>query len=167
MSDGSSNQWLFMPKLNLTVAGLTLLWFGLALLAGWWRAKRDGVYPTLQVAGALLVTFLLWNKVHSPQYTLWLLPFFVVLRVHVLWWVAYAAVDTLAYVSIFKWFYDISYEGEFFATPAKNGMVAAVWLRAALLLGLFVTFLLSKLGAERVTEPPEEFEPALVVAPQS
>ena len=152
LSDGSSNAWLLMPKLNTTVAGLTLLWFALALGAGWWRARKDGAYPVLQVAGALLVAFLLWNKVHSPQYTLWLLPFFVVLRVHFLWWVAYAAVDTLAYVSIFKWFYDISYEGEFFATPAKNGMVAAVWVRAALLVGLFVAFLLS----QRPRDPDEE-----------
>lgn len=148
LSDGSTSQWLFVPKLNLLVAALTLIWFGLALAAGWWRVKKDGVYPFLQVAGALLISFLLWNKVHSPQYTLWLLPFFVVLRVHVLWWVAYAAVDTVAYVSIFKWFYDISYEGEFFATPAKNAMVGAVWIRAAMLLGLFVVFLRSRTAIE-------------------
>jgi hypothetical protein len=155
LSDGSSSQWLFMPKLNLTVAALSLLWFGLALAAGSWRAKREGVYPTLQVAGALLATFLLWNKVHSPQYTLWLLPFFVVLRMHFSWarwkvdalillWAAYTVVDTLAYVSIFRWFYDISYEQEYFATTAKNGMVTAVWARAALLFALFIVFLRSQ-----------------------
>ena len=145
--DGSTATWLVMPRLNLTVALLTLTWFGLALLAGAWRAKKDGVYPFLQVAGAFLVAFLLWNKVHSPQYTLWLLPFFVVLRVHVLWWVAYAAIDTLAYVGIFKWFYDIVYEQEFFATPAKNAMVGAVWMRAVLLLLLFVVFLRSRVAS--------------------
>jgi uncharacterized membrane protein len=165
LGDGSTSQWLFMPKINLTVAALTLTWFAFALLAGWWRAKRDGVYPTLQVMGALLVTFLLWNKVHSPQYTLWLLPFFVVLRVNVLWWLAYAAVDTLAYVGIFKWFYDISYEAQFFATPAKNAMVGAVWARAVLLLVLFVVFLLSRPARDRALDPPGESEPALLSHP--
>lgn len=151
LGDGSTATWLVMPRLNLTVALLTLTWFGLALLAGAWRAKKDGAYPFLQVAGAFLVAFLLWNKVHSPQYTLWLLPFFVVLRVHVLWWVAYAAVDTLAYVGIFKWFYDIVYEQEFFATPAKNAMVAAVWARAALLFALFIAFLLARPASAKGT----------------
>lgn len=165
LADGSSSEWLFVPKLNLLVAVLTVSWFGLALGAGWWRAKKEGVYPFLQVAGALLISFLLWNKVHSPQYTLWLLPFFVVLRVHVLWWIAYAAVDTVAYVSIFKWFFDISYEGEFFATPAKNGMVGAVWLRAGLLLALYVVFLWSKPAAEREIEPQGGSEPALLSHP--
>lgn len=157
LADGSSSPWLFVPKLNLLVAISTLTWFGLALGVGWWRATKDGVYPFLQVAGALLVSFLLWNKVHSPQYTLWLLPFFVMLRVHVLWWIAYAAVDTLAYVSIFKWFFDIAYEGEFFATPAKNGMVGAVWMRAALLAVLFVVFLRSRPALD--DEFRGEFEP--------
>jgi uncharacterized membrane protein len=165
LSDGSTSQWLFIPRLNITVAIFTILWFALALGAGWWRAQRDGVYPFLQVAGALLISFLLWNKVHSPQYTLWLLPFFVVLRVNVLWWAAYSIVDTIAYWGIFKWFYDISYEQEFFATPAKNAMVFAVWARAALLLALFVVFLLSKRATadgranEFPSHPPSSLDP--------
>ena len=161
LGDGSSSEWLFAPKLNLLVALLTLTWFGLAFGAGWWRAKKDGVYPFLQVAGALLISFLLWNKVHSPQYTLWLLPFFVVLRVHVAWWLAYAVVDTVAYVSIFRWFFDISYEAEFFATPAKNAMVGSVWARAALLVILFAVFLRSRTAADGDPsgdrEPREDF----------
>ena len=161
LADGSSSVWLLMPRLNTTVAVLTLLWFGLALGAGWWRAKQDGVYPFLQVAGALLVAFLLWNKVHSPQYTLWLLPFFVAVRVHWLWWVAYAAIDTVAYFGIFKWFYDIVYEGETIATPAKNAMVFAVWARAALLAALFVAFLRSRSSPEDrdPSHPPPSLDP--------
>lgn len=157
LADGSSSSWLFVPRLNLVVAILSLTWFAFALGAGWWRAKREGAYPVLQVAGALLIAFLLWNKVHSPQYTLWLLPFFVVVRVHWLWWFVYAVVDTIAYIGIFKWFFDIVYEGETFATPAKNAMVFAVWARAALLLILFVGFLRARRADEPdALDPPRE-----------
>ena len=138
--------WSFiqMPTLNTTVAVLTAGTFLIALIYGWQKGRERGVYPFLQVSAALLVAFLLWNKVHSPQYTLWLLPFFVLLRVNVLWWVAYTAVDSLAYVSIFKWFFDYVYEGEGIATPAYNGMVYAVWARAVLLLALIVVFMRSR-----------------------
>ena len=39
-----------------------------------------GSYPWIGVSAAMLCGFLLLHKVHSPQYTLWLLPFFVLLR---------------------------------------------------------------------------------------
>ena len=143
--------WSFlqMPTLNLTVAVLTVATFLVALIYGWQKGRERGAYPFLQVAGVMLVAFLLWNKVHSPQYTLWLLPFFVVLRVHVLWWVAYAAIDTLAYVSIFKWFFDYAYESEGIATPAYNGMVYGVWIRAALLLLALVVVFLTGASCDR------------------
>jgi uncharacterized membrane protein len=144
LGDGGGSSLIMMPGLNMTVAVLSLVSFGVALFVGSKRAQMEGEYPFLQVAGALLIVFLLWNKVHSPQYTLWLLPFFVVVRVNVLWWVAYTAVDTIAYFGIFRWFYDIVYEQEFFATPAKTAMVFAVWARAALLLVLFAVFLRSR-----------------------
>lgn len=162
LSDGGTgSSWLVMPRLNLTVAVLSIACFALALGAGWLRAKKDGVYPFLQVSAALLVVFLLWNKVHSPQYTLWLLPFFVVVRVHWLWWAAYAVVDTVAYFGIFKWFYDIVYQQEVAGTPAKTAMVFAVWARAVLLLVLFVEFLRARRAVEpeNVSHPPRSLDP--------
>jgi uncharacterized membrane protein len=159
---------LQMPSLNMTVAVVTVGTFAIALIYGWQKGRERGSYPFLQVAAALLVAFLLWNKVHSPQYTLWLLPFFVLLRVHVLWWVAYAAIDTLAYVSIFRWFFDYVYEGEGIATPAYRGMVYAVWVRALLLLALLVVFLRARsatdpepdANAERFpSHPPASLDP--------
>lgn len=138
-----------MPALNRTVAVLTLSTFAVAVFYGWARAKKEGVFPFLQVAGAFLVTFMLWNKVHSPQYTLWLLPFFALIRVNVGWWVAYAIVDTVAYVGIFRWFYDYSYLNTGLAsTTAKEAMVYAVWARAVLLGVLLVVFLRARSALE-------------------
>ena len=144
-----------MPTLNQTVAVLTLATFAIALFYGWDRARKEGAFPVLQVAAALLVTFMLWNKVHSPQYTLWLLPFFALVRVNVGWWIAYAVVDTVAYVGIFRWFYDYSYLGTgMTSTAAKEAMIYAVWTRAALLVVLLVVFL----RARPAVEPESEFQ---------
>jgi hypothetical protein len=110
----------------------------------------------VEVSAALLVAFLLWNKVHSPQYTLWLLPFFVLVRIHIGWWIAYAAVDLAAYVGTFRFFFDVCSAngcavGE--PTAAQHLMNAGVFLRAGLLLALFFVFLRAKLAAYPSSEP--------------
>lgn len=99
-----------------------------------------------------MAAFLLWNKVHSPQYTLWLLPFFVVLRVHIGWWIAYALADLAVYVGIFRWFHDMGIHGMEELTWAKQLLIGGVWTRAALLLALIVGFMLSR---EVVASEPE------------
>ncbi len=147
-------------RLNLVTAVLTGLFFAVALGAGWRRAKREGAYPFPEVCGALLVAFMLWSKVHSPQYTLWILPFFVLLRVNVLWWVGYVVVDAVTYYGVFEWFYDVS-QGRDFET-AKKMMIGGVWYRAILLLTLFVVFLRA-----RAAPPGPEAEPAGVREPRA
>ena len=84
-------------------------------------AGRTGSYPWLQVSAAMLCGFLLFNKVYSPQYVLWLLPFFVLLRVRWGWWASYLAVDVLLYVGLFRWYYDITQGGDFGAGQAGRG----------------------------------------------
>ena len=111
---------------------------------GWRRriAEAAASYPFLQVSAAMVVAFLLWSKVHSPQFALWILPFFVLLRVSPGWWLAYALADLAVYVGIFRWFYDFSLTGDQITwTAAKSMLVAGVWARAALLACLFVVFL--------------------------
>ncbi|WP_432831347.1 glycosyltransferase family 87 protein [Dactylosporangium sp. CA-092794] len=66
-----------VPALNVVAPlSLLLLWAGIALLA--WRAPRP---PTpAQLTFLVIAAFLLTNKVYSPQYVLWLLPFAVLAR---------------------------------------------------------------------------------------
>ncbi len=59
--------------------------FALALWLGWRRYGREGVYPWIGVSASMLCAFVLLHKVHSPQYTLWLLPFLVLLRIPGRW----------------------------------------------------------------------------------
>jgi hypothetical protein len=107
------------------------------------------------VCAALLAAFLLWNKVHSPQYTLWLLPFFALLKISGVWWLAYSATDLLVYIGVFRFFYAIQY---FRATPeyAFRAMSIGVQARAVLLAVLIFVFLFSRPAGETEEEPAEE-----------
>jgi uncharacterized membrane protein len=131
---------------NLVSGVLTASFFLACLVGGYAIARRRNVYPFVQVCGALLATFLLWNKVHSPQYTLWLLPFFVLLNVSIVWWVAYAIADLAVYVGVFRFFYDYGFQR--FDSVAKDVMTVGVWARAGLLLCLVVVFLTARSRGE-------------------
>ncbi|WP_372470808.1 glycosyltransferase family 87 protein [Saccharothrix luteola] len=123
-----------------------LLSFGLACRIGWRRYLSEGSYPWVPVSAAMLCGFLLLHKVHSPQYTLWLVPMFVLLRVDWGWVAAYFVADFAMGVGIFRWFYAIEF-GEpsgIYDGFAAQAVVIGVWGRAALLVALFFVFLRSE-----------------------
>ena len=115
---------------TLLIAGTVLL----VLASAHRMSKEEGTYPFLQVCAALVATVLLWNKVQSPQYTLWLLPFFVLLKVNPLWWAAYSLVDVFVYLSVFQ-----LAATNFVA--AEPFVITAVVVRALLLLLLIAVLL--------------------------
>jgi uncharacterized membrane protein len=120
-----------------------LLAFVLACTLGWMRYQREGTYPWVSVSAAMLCGFLLLHKVHSPQYTLWLVPMFVLLRINWGWIVAYFIADLAMGIGIFRWFYEIGYgkHGDIYQGLAAQAVMIGVWGRAALLAGLFFAFL--------------------------
>ena len=94
----------------------------------------------------MLCGFLLLHKVHSPQYTLWLVPMFVLLRVNWGWVAAYFLADLAMGVGIFRWYYAIEF-GEpsgIYDGFSAQAVVIGVWGRAALLVALFLVFLKSE-----------------------
>jgi hypothetical protein len=103
----------------------------------------------------MLCGFLLLHKVHSPQYTLWLLPFFVLLAVPWGWVAAYLVADAVMGIGIFRWFYvyDNGLDTGIQAGFAAQAVAIGVWGRAVLLVVLFVLFL--RLPELRTT-PAEE-----------
>ena len=152
-------------QVNRWSAALIAASWMLALVVGWARAERTGRYPWIQVGAALLCSFLLFNKVYSPQYVLWLLPFFVLVRLRWGWWAAYLAVDLLLYVGLFRWYYDITLGGDY--GLAKQAAVLGVWGKTVLLALLYVVFLTSRLaiagpesGASSSTPPAGSSSPA-------
>jgi uncharacterized membrane protein len=150
---------LTTADLNALVPVLLLLGTAAACAVGWWRARREGAYPFVQVCGAILAVFMLTNKAHSPQYALWLLPFFCLLRLRWGWWATYMALDIAMYVGIFRWFYALT-------TPAPDyglayqAVVIGVWGRAVMLLLLVVVFLRAAPAFEPAPVPEPERVPA-------
>jgi uncharacterized membrane protein len=98
------------------------------------RARRDGTYPFLPACAALLAGFLLVGKVHSPQFALWLLPFFVLVGVRVAWYALFVAGNLVMYAAIFG--------TSVWSLDAGDVLVSwSVWARAVTFLLLVVAFL--------------------------
>jgi uncharacterized membrane protein len=133
----------FQSAVNVLSPALVLTAFAVAVGVGCWRRRRTGYYPWIGVSGAMLCGFLLLHKVHSPQYTLWLLPFFVLLAVPWGWVAAYLIADAVMGIGIFRWFYafDNGLDTGIQAGLAAQAVAVGVWGRAVLLVVLFVLFL--------------------------
>lgn len=156
----------FQRWVNWLSPTLVIASFAVALAVGWWRWRRSGVYPWIAVSAAMLCGFLLLHKVHSPQYTLWLVPFFVLLAVPWRWVLAYMVVDICMDVGVFRWFYAMKMNGNDVGGNVAAGLAGqlvaiGVWGRAALLAVLFVVVLVGRdrLAAQG-TPKPEAVTPA-------
>lgn len=95
--------------------------------------------PMTAATAALVAAFLVVSKVHSPQYALWLLPFFVLLPRSWPYFALCEAVGTLVFVSGFLWL--AGWPGR---SPAPNRwqhvFMVAVLARAAVLLATALHF---------------------------
>ena len=151
--------------LNLITGSLTAVTCGVALWWGVRRAQREGSFPFLQIGGAVVAAFLLWSKIQSPQYMLWLLPFFIVLRIRATWWTIAMVVDVVAYLSIFRFLYDINY-GDPGADLARMVMIGSTFARAALWASLIVVFaraqdaVVSRHAPGKVSQPLPSLSPS-------
>jgi uncharacterized membrane protein len=98
------------------------------------RARREDRYPFLPACAALLAGFLLVSKVHSPQYALWLVPLFVLVRIHFGWYLLFVAGNVVMYLSIFV--------VSVWSMPARDVLVTwSVWARTATFVFLVIAFL--------------------------
>jgi uncharacterized membrane protein len=121
---------------------------GTVVIATWcWRAKtrRDPDTPLWHLAFPLLVAFLLTNKVWSPQYGLWLLPWFALVAPSFRPYLAYQATEVLVYLARFSLF--PSSDGS--ETISYAWLAAAVVLRAAALTWCLAAWIRTPAG-----EPP-------------
>lgn len=111
---------------------LIALALALAIWLGWRRYRQTGVFEPVATSFAVLAAFMLFHKVHSPQYTLWVLPFFVLLRVPWGAVAAYLVSDFVLDLSIFRLF-----DAVFGGGPDKwwviTGVNLGVWVHAVLL----------------------------------
>ena len=159
-ADSSSNSvWYWVlphlstDRLNVLVPVLLAVALAVAVADGVRRARAGGDFPLVQVCGAVLVAFLLLNKVSSPQYTLWLLPFLALVRLHWGWWAAFTLADALVYVGVFRWFHALV-SGNDPSLPAAV-LETGVWAKCLLLLALFPVLLRAAPASGQPTQRPD------------
>lgn len=135
----SHSEYAFQHLVSIASPLLVLVSFGLALWLGWHRLRSEDEFGWVAVSGAMLCGFLLFHKVHSPQYALWLVPFLVLLRVP---WSAvfgYLLADLAMGIGVFRFYYAVGI-GELAHTELHIVQFGVVG-RAVLLAVFFCWFL--------------------------
>ena len=140
------------------VNGLALATFILAGVGLWFWAGRRLPTSRLWTFGfPLLVVFLLTSKVYSPQYGLWLLPWFALALPDLRWFVAFQVADIAVFVTRFLFFARLQDVGEGLPQWSFDLAVAA---RAAILIGCVIAWARRE---REETDGPEPI-PAMVAA---
>ena len=73
-----------------------------------WKASREPGFARWTLGFPVIVLFLLTSKVYSPQYGLWLLPWFALVLPGARLFVAFEIADVLVFVTRFSWFAELS-----------------------------------------------------------
>ena len=91
------------------INAVSLLLFASTFLLVWaWKQRREPAFARWSLAFPMLVLFLLSNKVYSPQYGLWLLPFFALGAVDLPTFVAFEVADVAVFVTRFSYFGELT-----------------------------------------------------------
>jgi uncharacterized membrane protein len=152
---GESNFCTWSPRL-VNVLSLGLL-VALVIVLWRWRALREPDFPRWTLGFPVIVVFLLVNKVYSPQYSLWLLPWFALALPDLRLFVAFEAADVAVFVTRFSWFGRLSAESGDPAFAGYHGV--PLWAYQAALVGraaILVICLVAWAVRSRSNEPDEE-----------
>jgi len=113
-ADWDSGWYLLCHRLSVCVPTGLVNVASIAVLvaaASWvWMAKRrrEPDFPRWQLAFPILVLFLLVGKVYSPQFSLWLLPWLVLLLPGPRRFLAFEAADLAVFLTRFSFFGDLT-----------------------------------------------------------
>jgi uncharacterized membrane protein len=123
-----------------------------------WKASRDPGFARWTLGLPILVLFLLTNKVYSPQYGLWLLPWFALALPELRLFLAFEAADVAVFITRFSFFGRLVNAG---GLPFGAFEVAVV-VRAAILVLCLVAWVRRR---EPAPVPAPRPRPALAEAP--
>jgi uncharacterized membrane protein len=136
------------PAINVLSAAATVSILVVVARATERRAHREGTYPFLPACAALLAGFLLVSKVHSPQFALWMVPLFVLVRIHPGWYALFVVGNVILYLAIF----GVSV----WSIHARDVLVTwSVWGRTATFLLLVLVFLRAPPAVSHAPDPNE------------
>jgi uncharacterized membrane protein len=147
----------FIGAVGLGVFGAVSL---LILWVGWQRRNEPGGYPVVPTALAIIASFMVLSKVHSPQYALWIMPLIVMVDIPWRQVIAYLTSDIILFVSGWYWYTQPNP----FTPPApltEKVFVLAVFARSAVL--IVIAIHVTRFG-RRLIPAPVEGEPGEVPA---
>lgn len=98
--------------------------------------RRAPTLPRWRMSFPLIIVLFLTSKVFSPQYSLWILPWFALVLPDVRLFLAYEAVDIGIYVTTFAWQQRLTGSGGWPLWPLNLFILA----RAIVLIMMLVTF---------------------------
>jgi uncharacterized membrane protein len=111
----------------LFIVGVAVVWTT--------KAHRDPGFPRWSLAFPILALFLITNKVYSPQYSLWLLPWFALAMPDLRLFLAFETADVAVFVTEFSWFGTlVGVKGGLAGIVPLGAFEAAFLVRAAVLL---------------------------------
>ena len=132
------------------------------LFVGWvvviWvvKAKRDPGFARWTLGFPILVAFLLTNKVYSPQFSLWLLPWFALALPHLRLFIAFEAIDVVVFLTEFGWIGT--------ANGLQGGLTdIPTWVFELAILARAAILVLCVIEWIRRREPPPEPEPLMPI----
>src|SRR4029453_2342140 len=138
---------------NLASLGLFVAWVA---VVGVVKARRDPGFPRWTLGFPILVLFLLTNKVYSPQFSLWLLPWFALALPNLRLFIAFEAIDVVVFLTEFGWLG---------ASSGLEGGLADIptWVFELAILGRAAILVLCVIEWIRRGEPAPDPEPPLPI----
>jgi uncharacterized membrane protein len=134
------------------INALSLAVFAVAAYLVWVaRSIRQPDFPAWTFGFPLIVTFLLANKVYSPQYGVWLLPWFALALPSPTLFVLFELTDVAVFVTRFTWFGRLGADSgdqtlQGFVGAPFGAFKFAVLVRALVLLACLVSWALGDRG---------------------
>jgi uncharacterized membrane protein len=144
----TSTRLVNLASFGLFVASVAVVWV--------LKARREPGFPRWTLGFPILVLFLLTNKVYSPQFSLWLLPWFALAFPRLGWFAAFELADVAVFVTRFSWFGRyLGIEGGFAGLPV--GMLElAVAIRALILVACVIGWVRGARAGPRPAAQDEE-----------
>jgi uncharacterized membrane protein len=142
-----------------------------ALFLGWvaivWtiKGRRQPGFPRWALGFPILVIFLLTNKVYSPQYSVWLLPWFGLALPNLRLFLAFEAADMAVFVTRFSWFGLLGGHHNGFAGSPLGAFEVAILVRAAVLVVCVIGWIRAGEPIPRPERPPPDRTDARVEVP--
>jgi hypothetical protein len=150
---------------RLVNIGFIVLFLGWVATVWYLKAKRQPGFPRWTLGFPILVIFLLTNKVYSPQYSVWLLPWFALALPELRLFLAFEAADVAVFVTRFSWFGLLDGRHNGLAGTPLGGFELSVLIRALILILCVIAWVRRREPAPSIAEPIVSPEPNQVREP--